>query len=134
MGESSPSHTIHTLPTKQLGVRAPTLQIPRGATMDTRTDSADALASFLASAEPSASKWDELNFDALSPAGRIDALVACERLQRRAHALLARALGVLDRARAHESELDRGCTEAEVCAALRWSGSTAQARLADDVA
>jgi hypothetical protein len=75
--------------------------------------------------------WDGLDFDGLSAEERIDALVACERLARRAQALVVRALGVLDRAQQRERGVERGCTEAEVCAALRWAPNTAQTRLAE---
>jgi hypothetical protein len=75
--------------------------------------------------------WDGLDFDGLSAEERIDALMACERLARRAQALVVRALGVLDRAQRRERGVERGSTEAEVCAALRWAPNTAQMRLAE---
>ena len=89
----------------------------------------DALAAYLARSTPSAGLWDELDFGRLSAAGRVDAAVACERLVRHAEAQLARALGALDQADLRTDELERGCTEAEVSAALRWASSTVQARL-----
>jgi hypothetical protein len=75
--------------------------------------------------------WGDLDFDGLSASERIEALVACERLARRAQALVVRALGVLDQAQQRERGVERGCTEAEVCAALRWAPNTAQTRLAE---
>jgi hypothetical protein len=90
---------------------------------------ADALAGLLATAEPSAGAWDELAFERLSSAGRIDAAVACERLVRHAQGLLVRALGALAREVETERGVERGCTEAEVGAALRWSPYAVQQRL-----
>jgi len=86
-------------------------------TLSTRT-AADALARELARAAPTAGALGALDFEALSAQGRIDALVACERLARLSQGLLARALGVLDRARRGEDAVMAGVTETEVQAAL----------------
>ncbi len=57
----------------------------------------DALAASLAQAAPSAGALGELEFERLSPAGRINAVLGWERLVRHAHAGLIRCLGTLAR-------------------------------------
>ena len=99
-------------------------------TLSTRT-AADALARELARAAPNAGALGALDFEALSAQGRIDALVACERLARLSQGLLARALGALDRARRGEDAVMAGVTETEVQAALLWSANYVQSRLAE---
>ncbi|HLK42740.1 MAG TPA: DUF222 domain-containing protein, partial [Thermoleophilia bacterium] len=89
----------------------------------------DTLALTLATAAPSAGLLDTLEFDRLSEAGLIDALVACERHLRHAHALMVQALGALEAVRHRERE--PRFTEGEVCAALLWAPATAQARMSD---
>ncbi len=89
----------------------------------------DTLALTLATAAPSAGLLDTLEFDRLSEAGLIDALVACERHLRHAHALMVKALGALEAVRHRERE--PRFTEGEVCAALLWAPATAQARMSD---
>ncbi|HEV2348019.1 MAG TPA: DUF222 domain-containing protein [Actinocrinis sp.] len=104
---------------------------------------ADAMAARLAGSVPCAGALDELVFGDLSAAGCLDAVLAWERLLRRAHAGLVRGLAALAR---HEPETggggngggngDRGggwlwLVESELSAALAWSPATAQARLAD---
>jgi hypothetical protein len=56
-----------------------------------------------AESEPSAGHLDTLCFGVLSADGRVDALIAAERHVRHAHAVLARALGELDRAQEEEA-------------------------------
>jgi hypothetical protein len=87
----------------------------------------DALAARLAEAAPSAGVLDELAFDGLSAAGRMDALVASERLVRHAHAGLIRRLGAL----AHDTTAEAWLVESELCAALAWAPTTAQHKLAE---
>lgn len=84
----------------------------------------------IASLESSGSALGDA-FERLSASERIEALLACESLARRAQALVLRALGVLDRAQQQERGVERGNTEAEVCAALRWAPNTAQNRLVE---
>ena len=55
----------------------------------------DVLARRLASAVPCAGVWDWIEFGSLSAAGRVDAVVAVERLLRHVQALSVRALGAL---------------------------------------
>jgi Domain of unknown function (DUF222) len=95
---------------------------------ETRID-ADALARRLAEATPVVAGWDDLDFDGLSSQGRIDALVAYERLSRHAQALLTRALGVLELERREVDDLSTAFIETEVCVALNWSSFMAQNRL-----
>jgi hypothetical protein len=87
----------------------------------------DALAASLSVAVPTAGALDELVCESLSDAGRLDALIAWERLSRHAHAGLIRALGAMMCGSDEERSLD----EVEVCAALAWSPSTAQNRLGE---
>jgi hypothetical protein len=89
----------------------------------------DALAEALAAAAPSAGSLDALAFERLSAEGRVDALVACEKHLRHAHALMVRALSVLDRLQQQERGLR--ITESEVSVALCWAPTTAQQRLSD---
>src|SRR5947199_7216385 len=85
----------------------------------------DALAQSLAEVAPSAGLLDRLACERLSATGRLDAMVAWERLVRHAQAGLTRALGALARL-----EGDEGWhIEDEVGAALAWAPSTAQNRL-----
>ncbi len=98
----------------------------------------DAFAAWAVEARPDAGPLDELEFDRLSAAGRIDAVVAWERLVRHAQAGLIRCLGALAReagagagAQARDSPGSRGLVESELSAALAWSASGAQARLAE---
>jgi hypothetical protein len=90
----------------------------------------DAVAAGLAGAAPAAGVLGALGFEGLSAAGRVDAVVAWERLVRHAHAGLIRFLGALAR-----DDRDGGggaglrWAESEVCAALAWSPAVAQARL-----
>ncbi|HEV2347350.1 MAG TPA: DUF222 domain-containing protein, partial [Actinocrinis sp.] len=98
----------------------------------------DALAARLAGAPPSAGALDTLAFEQLSHGGRLDAVLAWERLLRHTHAGLIRCLGALAH---HETKniaagADKGTggmwlVESELSAALAWSPATAQARLAD---
>ena len=97
--------------------------------MHTTPSDPDTLALTLATAAPSAGLLDTLEFDRLSEAGLIDALVACERHLRHAHALMVKALGALEAVR--HRERDPRFTEGEVCAALLWAPATAQARMSD---
>ena len=100
----------------------------------------DALAASLAQARPSAGRLDELVCGRLSAAGCLDAVVGWERLVRHANAGLIRALAALARvegdapASFHPLALavdGMDLAEMEVCAALAWSPSRAQARLAE---
>jgi len=88
----------------------------------------DTLAAHLAATAPQLPGFDDLRFDLLSPAGRIDALLACERLRRRADALLVHALARLDRAARRDPS---GATEAEITAATGWPLDTVKNQLAD---
>jgi hypothetical protein len=88
----------------------------------------DALAARLAATLPVLPGFEELRFDHLSAAGRIDALVACVRLCRRAEALLVYALSAQERAARAEAW---GASEAEVTAATRWPVGTVKNRLAE---
>jgi hypothetical protein len=92
-------------------------------------NSQDELAAALATTKPTAGSWDGLDFERLSATGRIDALVACERLVRHAQALLMQAYAAMARARRDETGFDEGCTEAEIVAALRFSSVTVCNRL-----
>jgi hypothetical protein len=92
---------------------------------------ADALVGLLAVSEPSAGLLDGVCFEGLSVAGRVDALVACERLARHVEALFTRALGALEQEREREVGWLRGSVEAEVTAALRWPPGEAQTRLSE---
>jgi hypothetical protein len=91
-------------------------------------DTPDALAQRLAHAIPSLPGFDELRVRALSPRGRIDALVAGERMRRRVDAFMASVLAEMERAARVEVS---GATEAEVSAALRWPVNTVKTRLAE---
>jgi len=104
-----------------------TIEITDGITESEATAAvdSDALAASLSAATPSAGALDELARRPLSDAGRIDALIAWEKLTRHAHAGLIRALGALTCGPDEERLLD----EVEVCAALAWSPTTAQNRL-----
>ena len=85
----------------------------------------DALAALLAQAPPAAGPLDELEFEYLSPAGRLDAVLAWERLARHAHAGLIRCLGTL----AQDAADERWLIESELSAALAWAPATTQTRL-----
>jgi hypothetical protein len=87
----------------------------------------DTLAALLAEAAPRAEALNELEFDRLSPAGQVDAVVAWERLARHAHAGLIRCLGTLTRNAGEDGWL----VESELSAALAWSPTTAQNKLAE---
>ena len=87
----------------------------------------DALAMSLAESTPSAGPLSKLQFERLSTAGCVDAVVAWERMVRHSHAGLMRALGAL----ISSSASDKGLAECEVSAALAWSPVTAQNRLAE---
>ncbi len=115
----------------------------------------DAVAALLAQAPPSAGALSTLIFERMSPAGRLDAVVAWEHLVRHAHAGLIRALSALTHAAGNpprpadhapdsrrlandaakprplvrEALDSRWLAESEVCAALAWSPATAQHRL-----
>jgi hypothetical protein len=100
----------------------------------------DALAAWLAQTRPSAGRLDELVCGRLSAAGCLDAVVGWERLVRHANAGLIRALAALVHvegdapASAHPLALvvdGMDLAEMEVCAALAWSPSRAQARLTE---
>jgi hypothetical protein len=99
------------------------------ATLSDHSTDPDALAEALAAATPSAGSLDALAFERLSAEGRVDALVACEKHLRHAHALMVRALSVLDRVQQQERGLR--ITESEVSVALCWAPTTAQQRLSD---
>jgi hypothetical protein len=87
----------------------------------------DAVAEYLAQASPSAGRLDALADASLSGAGRLDVVVAWERLVRHAHAGLLRSLAALTRSAGRDGWL----AESEVCAALAWSPSMAQFRLGE---
>ncbi len=83
----------------------------------------------LALLESSADGWPAFSFKGLSAPERVEALRVCERLVWRAQALAVRSLSALDQAQQEERGVERGCTESEVCAAMRWAPNTAQNRL-----
>ncbi len=87
----------------------------------------DALAAHLAEAPPNSGALADLAFDRLSATGRIDAVLAWERLVRHAHAGLIRSLGLL--AREAVVGASGWLVESELCAALAWSPATTQIRL-----
>lgn len=89
----------------------------------------DGFAGALALAPPCAGALDELVCERLSAGGRLDAVVAWERLVRHAHAGLMRALAAFDRVEGAGAQT--GLVEAEVGAALAWPPVTAQNRLED---
>ena len=82
----------------------------------------DALAAHLAESPPQSTALDELEFERLSLAGLVAAVVARERQLRHEHAGLLGALGSLTAF----PGVERWVIEAEVCAALAWSGQYAQ--------
>jgi hypothetical protein len=88
---------------------------------------ADALIASLVEAAPHAGALSDLACETLSPAGCVDAVLAWERLTRHAHAGLMSALSAL----AHATSDDKGLAESEISAALAWSPTTAQNRLAE---
>ncbi len=92
--------------------------------MDT-TQTQDTLARTLAEATPRTG-LDRLHIDALSCEGRIDALVASERLIAYAQAVQLQVLAALEAARS-DDPLD--CTDEEVIAAVRWSPNATRTRL-----
>ena len=63
----------------------------------------DTLAAHLATTPLALPGFHELEFDQLSPAGRLDAWRACERLTRTAQALLTQAFAHLDTAARREA-------------------------------
>ena len=82
----------------------------------------DALAAHLAESPPQSTALDELEFERMSLAGRVCAVVAAERQLRHAHAGLLSSLGSLTQ----YPGIERWVIEAEVCAALAWSAQYAQ--------
>ena len=92
---------------------------------------ADELAAYLAVTEVRVPGYDDLDFDALSAAGRVDGLAAAERLVRYAEAIRLRALASLDQAAQAETGTEQGMTESEVMAAIRWPIGTVKNSLAE---
>ncbi|HEU5332386.1 MAG TPA: hypothetical protein VFU73_06480, partial [Actinocrinis sp.] len=95
------------------------------------TPDADTLAAHLATTTTTITGFLDLRFDRLSAAGRIDALLAAEHAVRCAEALRVRALAALDQAAHAEPENERGMTESEVMAAIRWPINTTKSKLAE---
>ena len=123
---------MNAIETTQITEIAETTSVTKSAAVTpaaTRADQ-DALAESLAQAAPSAGQLSELVCERLSAAGRLDAVVAWERLVRHSHAGLIRALSALVHADgADQDGIGMGLAEMEVCAALAWSPSRAQGRL-----
>ncbi len=107
------------------------------APVDSAARDPDSLAALLAQSPPTCGPLDELEFDRLSPAGRINAVLAWEHLVRHAHAGLIRCLGTLARDAGdprritHDGADSRWLIETELSAALAWSPATTQNRLSD---
>jgi hypothetical protein len=74
--------------------------------------------------------YSDLDFDALGAVGLVDGLAA-ERLLRFAEAIKVRSLAALDRAAQAETGTERGMTESEVMAAIRWPIGTVKNSLAE---
>ena len=126
LDSSAPHNAVSTTSIAATPALAPFAPIDPVA-MSPVSASPDALAAHLAQSPPTAGPLDTLTHATLTPAGRLDAVIAWERLIRHAHAGLLHSLSRLT----HSAARDNWLVETEVCAALAWSPATAQFRLGE---